>query len=538
MKKHVIILLLFVAAYVQAQQYPPMGKDGVKLVKDAIARGKNSEGCYCVTNPKNKLVTVEQVVPYLTKEGYYTTESNNKSVSIFGQKQIVLDQVCFTDFAGYEKFAFDKFKGKKYQNISFSQLKPGGTFFYFVQVRDGLIRYHEEFRRIENVKWSGEIVDGYINGKGVGIVKIDNDWGVFEGDFFNGITTDNPVNIKMSNGGEKQFGNFGWGDDHSKWSTVLECWEESNDFQFNQAAKKYAANIYDTYKDGIQDNYNKLLTINTTKYKNYMIRKGRAVYFRFYNEYNSAYNNHYYDSRYNDPYSYVYEDDKSLLVVISTDRLRQFVREFQGKGKSVDHLNLISKAEEILELIKVADEYRVTHAGSYVGERWLTGTLYFDEVAVNNTIKNFLECLEIVEKKHNSKDASFKDFYAKVYPWYKSHESYYRNEFKQIAYDNYLKAQGKYLAEMCDKCKIDGDKTTVPTGYKPEDKGIFFSTPAQSEKEGRIQMHNGKVVYWKYIYDGKYTKIETYGDLGNKTYSSKEEMMDGVIRACKEKYCQ
>ena len=90
---------------------------------------------------------------------------------------------------------------------------------------------------------------------------------------------------------------------------------------------------------------------------------------------------------------------------------------------------------------------------------------------------------------------------------------------------------------MCEKCKIDGSKTTVPEGYI--DESWFFGHPAQSEKDGKIVFVNGETVTWRYIYSG-YDKGKIEADPSwstSKTYNDEEEMMKDLIKRCKYYWC-
>lgn len=94
--------------------------------------------------------------------------------------------------------------------------------------------------------------------------------------------------------------------------------------------------------------------------------------------------------------------------------------------------------------------------------------------------------------------------------------------------------------EMCDNCKIDGNKTTFPKGYVEAYSGLFTSYPAQSEESGKIVLKNGNTTTWKYIYDNP-VYIEAKGGVlpgYSEKYNSVEELVETIIRICKQTYCQ
>ena len=108
----------------------------------------------------------------------------------------------------------------------------------------------------------------------------------------------------------------------------------------------------------------------------------------------------------------------------------------------------------------------------------------------------------------------------------------FRNEL-----ENRNRRHKDWKQEMCDNCKIDGSKTTFPSGYVEGYRGIIIHTPAESKESGRIVLKNGSWMEWKYIYDDYKTYIKTDGFL-SKEFDSVAEMMDVFIKKCKERFCE
>ena len=98
----------------------------------------------------------------------------------------------------------------------------------------------------------------------------------------------------------------------------------------------------------------------------------------------------------------------------------------------------------------------------------------------------------------------------------------------------------QYKAEMCEKCRIDGSKTTVPKGWDSGNPDLIFGRPAQSDEAGKVVLVNGEEIKWKYV---KYNSglnnseiiIEARGDYYG-DYKTVEEMMSGIIRMCNDKW--
>ena len=526
MKKLFIFLLSVIAISVQAQEssrFPPLGKDGIKLVNEAIARGKNSDGCYCVTNPKNKQIAVEQVFYYLCNHNYYLTEAIEKPVSKYGQIQYAFSKVCFTDYEGYKKFAFDKFKGDKYRNVSFRQLKEGGTFFYTAQNTRG------EFMdtcRVDGVAWSGKMVDGLLDGKGIGIYPSGKAYIIFEGDFIAGIPlaqikatrTDKEVIIL----GGYRMGDNGKDQPEERKRLVFSSWSKVSSPKLKQALLH---NIRLYYRDDcseIQDAYNKALVLNTVTYKRYDLEIKRSFYTSNTKKTYKLYID--YDRIVPGSNLYIYNNVGSIDFFIS-----------KYEGKDVDSLSLIPKAKELLELYNVLE---VRCRGFRPSADYLThniwGVAKYDETRVNAEIKLYFEALEIVKTKSQDPTSSFRAFYSKMRPEFVENENFFRNEYKRIAFKRYMSAENREMEVKCDKCKVDGKQTTFPKGYVEKYVGLFFDRPAQSEKEGYIRMHNGDVASWKYIYENGKTYIEANGV----KYDSVDEMLEDLVESCRKKYCQ
>ena len=98
----------------------------------------------------------------------------------------------------------------------------------------------------------------------------------------------------------------------------------------------------------------------------------------------------------------------------------------------------------------------------------------------------------------------------------------------------------KYNAEMCESCKIDGDKTTFPQGYSEGYDGIIIHTPATSKEDGKIVLKNGNSTKWWYVYrdngDVDYVKID--GFWGTRRFDNVPEMVEYILKSCKEQYCK
>ena len=119
--------------------------------------------------------------------------------------------------------------------------------------------------------------------------------------------------------------------------------------------------------------------------------------------------------------------------------------------------------------------------------------------------------------------------------WIRSQER--ELEYSQARYDGKKK---QYYDEMCENCKIDGEKTTFPKGFVEAYTGLFWrKVPAQSEESGRLVLKNGLSTKWKYIYENSKTYIEAEGGvILFERYDNVDEMVKDIIDKCRSQYCK
>ena len=100
-----------------------------------------------------------------------------------------------------------------------------------------------------------------------------------------------------------------------------------------------------------------------------------------------------------------------------------------------------------------------------------------------------------------------------------------------------------YKWEMCEKCLIDGKKTTFPEGYLEGLQFLFLSTPATSKESGTIVLQNGEECTWDFIYyeysKGIKLKGDYSGDFDGRTFDEAiEKMVEYIQKECKKKWGQ
>ena len=90
---------------------------------------------------------------------------------------------------------------------------------------------------------------------------------------------------------------------------------------------------------------------------------------------------------------------------------------------------------------------------------------------------------------------------------------------------------------QCDNCKIDGEKTIFPKGWKDGFSSFFLSKPGESEEAGVIVFKNGLQIKWKYTEDND-GKIRVKNLQNETLYDRVDDMVNEMINYCKKVYCE
>lgn len=517
-----LITLLLVAVMGMAQREggsaPSIKKNKVMeaLISDARSRGMSNDGTYCIDNSKNKVIDVATAEKYMRAKGYTVAGSSTKEYMRFGEPIKILDKLTFFDPNNFHLCAFNRLKENS--SVQYSQLKNKGVFFH----RDPEdIKYYRgfEFGRFisrgtlrlcecENVMWSGPVVNGLLNGHGVGFVQYGDAYCYFEGDFRCGFPVSglNVRSLKKDDWTIKETRPSWSGDWVAKpvnhiddyitkkesiiamvlnWSNPQNCPAE-----LHTAIEENAKTFYEKDARQIEIDFNNLLPINK-------------------------------NINYDYPGS-IAEDFVKLYGWLNMD----------PKG-------VLPKAREIYDVQIVRTALAIDVKKEYIYKHLIEGTKFWMTEALKDTTI-IRKAIRISSRKSLvSEQSPFRDYYRQVNDiLYKREDQIYDNINRQIRkYNTTIQIEKQHRTEMCEKCKIDGSKTTVPEGYI--DESWFFGHPAQSEKDGKIVFVNGETVTWRYIYSG-YDKGKIEADPSwstSKTYNDEEEMMKDLIKRCKEHWC-
>ncbi len=177
MRKPIILFLLLLASL------PGMSQE--KYLKDAISSGRQQGQMYEILNSKSKYIDIKKLKDVCQSRDYIIGNYTVKEVGRFGDAAETIDQFLFIPRSEYSAYIFENISGVK----PFSSLSSqGSVYFYVGSQSDGSF-----FRRYDDVKWTGEMRNGLVNGTGEGFKQLNqNSYIFFSGTFINGIPSGQP----------------------------------------------------------------------------------------------------------------------------------------------------------------------------------------------------------------------------------------------------------------------------------------------------------------------------------------------------------
>lgn len=242
-------------------------------------------------------------------------------------------------------------------------------------------------------------------------------------------------------------------------------------------------------------------------------------------------------------------------VYCKTDKERDALEGFSSswEGKVNDSLGYISMAKDLLEVNKIVYYYKelvLYHRCGFLNMSLGHIAMYnYDKYYQREDIVQALADLYNLKDVIKTRKSPFNDFYAIVYSDVLAEKEWIDNDLLRICDKDWTTTQSvlddirreqrqEYMSEMCDKCKIDASKSTVPEGYI--EKSWFLGTPARSKTKGEIVLQNGRIIKWWYLYDDYYgNKIEVSGNISSiYKFKNEKDMWEEIIRSCKAVYCQ
>ena len=153
-----------------------------KLFKEALANGHQPGKFYHAVNNKSKSLKVADVREYADRMGYILGSIDTKTVSRFGDVATTVASFDFLPQGEYIDYLYYHIRPDV--NIGLQQLTKKGSAYCYLK-RDGKTTY---FWKCNNISWNGEVVNGMLNGSGIGYGKVSDALVVcFRAKFYNGM---------------------------------------------------------------------------------------------------------------------------------------------------------------------------------------------------------------------------------------------------------------------------------------------------------------------------------------------------------------
>ena len=152
-----------------------------KIFEKALAAGRNPNSFYVIHNKGEKKLKLEDLKEYARINGYLVGASTDKLISRFGDKDLTVETFEFLPKEEYPSFVYSNIK----QNDAgfLTKVQAEGRGYFFMGWNSANL-----FQAFNDVKWSGLVSNGYIDGNGVGYVLSGNSKIVFvEGTFQHGF---------------------------------------------------------------------------------------------------------------------------------------------------------------------------------------------------------------------------------------------------------------------------------------------------------------------------------------------------------------
>lgn len=365
-----IICSLVCGAQGSTKEAPQSNKDIDKMFNEALKRGPDSNGAYCIINSQNKVYRANAVAEYLSDRGYLTGVSSEKYYSRFGDSIKILDKIPFFKPSDASKYEFSILGNES--GIKYDQLKNTGTFFYpDVIIEKGFIttvKVPKTFTEINDVLWSGDVVNGYLSGKGFGLAQFNGDWGFFEAEFIAGGFPITNIDIRTYDSSKNKITTVNKYDtQYAKVQSVIRSAAPKASADLRKPMMEFFKNIgYAEDAREIKNEYSKTLSLNYGGYDEFKKNKSLLENFIYI-----------YDSLHYDP---------------------------DG---------MLPKAKEMLEVYQILDALNISSTKSY---RFMSlagligGYDDFDEKGAEEDIDAIWDAQILVKNKLNS-NSDFKRFY-------------------------------------------------------------------------------------------------------------------------------
>ena len=273
------MLLLFLLTPVMAQvslpdrtlSYPD--KKMEKLLDQAVKKGMGANGAYRIENKANAIYSGRDVREYVKRKGYYAGVVTKREYNRFGELVTIFDYIDFYTEETKDKYAFSQLCGEK--KIRFEDLKKNCLMFcpvaeerYVWGFKDPYISWGP-VQEFNHIYWSGNVVDGLIDGHGIGFCDRGQGWGMFEADFRAGIPVNNFSMDTLSRGMGKGAVKY-----YAPSHAMVCSYPPQAKGNFQKALREYAKQTYASDVKKLDEEYERVKGLNNSDYKKFESKEG------------------------------------------------------------------------------------------------------------------------------------------------------------------------------------------------------------------------------------------------------------------------
>lgn len=154
-----------------------------KFFKDALEKGRQRSKYYKLVNNGTKMLDSSKLKEYCQKNDYLWGSYDTKSIARFGSEDYTVSWFEFLPKSEYSAYFVENVNRSITTPVDITTLTNKGTAFLFVEEN------YQQLKRFDNMKWSGQIVNGRVHGQGTGFyAKEDGTYAIiFNGTFDNGL---------------------------------------------------------------------------------------------------------------------------------------------------------------------------------------------------------------------------------------------------------------------------------------------------------------------------------------------------------------
>lgn len=495
MRKHDIITLLLLLL--------PLGSYAQdKVFNEAIKNGPDSHGIYHAVNTKKKNITAFEMESYVRQRGYIPIGGEDVNIRRFGDVSTILKEYIFTDNQHYLAYAcwelgsseYSGLRGKGCLFLPEKEMVYEKTKLSFISVAAGSI---QRLNSYDDVLWSGNIVDGLIDGSGYGFLVSEGKYQLFKGSFSHGL----PISeVSVATGKKTRKGPIEY---------------VSN--------KKYEA-------------INSHICAQNSDTKDTKLRKALKIYSRESYSEDAA--------KFERIYKNAVSLSKSNYESLVPD---EYVGEFYSRYENADYdpQNLVSKARELYDIYATVQVIKMKFPEHYYGynlwsilsfsKQWLSSREKSDREDLNSAI-------DVVNKGKANSQSDFKFFYTEAAKKLEAKMSEFNKKVSEDRawYNKYAEGKRKESAELDKKLskEIDWKRSKSPSGELRSHSTLFLVDGYDYEKNGELWNKNGsqrcEYNIWydsRKEFDHVSVRYSTISSLNGKHFKSETELYNAFADA-------